>query len=332
LGQELCLVIDSQVADLYLAEVENWLNKYPPKQHACFIFPAGENNKNLQVFQQLLEFLVANQFSRSLNLVALGGGVVGDLTGFVAACYLRGVNFVYCPTTLLAQIDASIGGKTGINLPEGKNLIGFFYPPTQVICDSHFLRSLPEREFISGLAEAVKHGMVCSESYFNWLNENVDAILSREPEILNYLLTESIRLKAKVVAQDFKDQGCRQWLNFGHTLGHALESATGYQCYLHGEAVAIGMVVAMKLSELQFGLSGDETKKLINLLTRIGLPVTIDATDLAAEKIMSYLKLDKKKRAGELHWVLLKKMAHPRLITAAFEESLKQVLLMLGAR
>ncbi len=331
----MCLVIDSQVAALHQAQIMKWVNLYPPKHFARFVFPSGESNKNLDFFQQVIEFLVGNEFSRALNLVAIGGGVVGDLTGFVAACYLRGVNFIYCPTTLLAQIDAAIGGKTGVNLPEGKNLVGTFYPPKQVICDSYFLTTLPDREFQSGLAEAVKHGMVCSEDYFNWLKENADAILSREPDVLNTLVTESIRLKAELVAKDVQDQDCRQWLNFGHTIGHAIESATGYHHYLHGEAVAIGMIAAMKLSEEQFGISADKTTELIDLLTKFGLPVTLDSSidaGVKIEKIISYLKLDKKKRAGQLKWVLLKKMGHPILISGSLEDSLKPILLMLGAR
>lgn len=329
------MVIDSQVANLFQLEIAEWVKRYPPKLYACFIFPSGEINKNMALFQHLLQFLLDHQFTRALNLVAIGGGVVGDLTGFVAACYLRGVNFINCPTTLLAQIDAAIGGKTGINMPEGKNLIGVFYSPKQVICDSYFLSSLPEREFKSGLAEALKHGMLRSESYVNWLKENVNAILSREPEALNYLVTESIRLKAEVVAKDMTDQNSRQWLNFGHTIGHAIESAADYQYYLHGEAVAIGMVAAMKLSEQQLGLSSEKTKELMALLSQFGLPVKL-MPGLTLEKIVSYLKLDKKKRADSLNWVLLKKIGHPilcpLLLEGAFEASLKQVLLILGAK
>lgn len=334
LGQELCLVVDSQVADFYASDIAEWLKCYPPKRYACFIVPSGEQHKNINVFQSLFQFLLTHQFSRALNLMALGGGVVGDLTGFVAACYLRGVNFIYAPTTLLAQIDAAIGGKTGLNVAEGKNLMGVFYPAKKVICDSYFLRTLPEREFKSGLAEALKHGLVCSEPYFNWLSENAEAILQRQPEILNTLVIESIRLKATLVGQDLFDQGCRQFLNFGHTLGHALESATEYQAYLHGEAVAIGMIVAMSLSEQHLGLSTKITKSLKDLLFKFDLPINLDKLKIAlsAEKIMLHLKLDKKQRAGTLRWVLLKKIGEPVLVQYNFDAQLKQILEILGAR
>lgn len=331
-NQEVCLVVDSQVAALYQLDIGTWLNQSPPKKRALFVFPCGENNKNVHYFQQLIQFLVEHQFSRSLNIIAIGGGVVGDLAGFVAATYLRGVNFIYCPTTLLAQVDASIGGKTAINLPQGKNLLGVFYPPKQVICDIDYLRTLPEREFRSGLAEAVKHGLVCSAAYFDWLKENADAILSREPAILITLVAESIRLKAEIVAKDTQDHACRQWLNFGHTLGHAIESATDYGHYLHGEAVAIGMVVAMKLSEQQFKLSSEIVKKLIDLLTKFGLPIDLGPTNLEIDRLLSYLKLDKKKRAERVNWVLLKGIGHPVLTEDVLDTQLRQILLMLGAR
>lgn len=328
-------MIDSQVAALYESDFAQWLSHFPPKSYARFVFPSGESNKNIDFFIQITQFLLANEFSRGLNLIAIGGGVVGDVTGFVAASYLRGVNFIYCPTTLLAQVDAAIGGKTAINLPEGKNLIGAFYPPKEVICDSHFLATLPEREFASGLAEAVKHGLVCSEAYFNWLKENADAILSREPQTLNELVSESIRLKAQIVARDSRDLGCRQWLNFGHTIGHAIESATGYHRYLHGEAVAIGMVAAMRLSEERFGFAASKTEAVIALLTKFGLPVNL-AFNLEPvvkiESLVHFLKFDKKQRAGQLNWVLLEKIGRPTLINIALEESVKKLLMMLGAR
>lgn len=325
-------MLDSQVAALYQSDIDEWLNLWPPSKQAIFIFPCGENNKNFHYFQELIKFLVEHQFTRSLNIIAIGGGVVGDLAGFVSATYLRGVNFIYCPTTLLAQVDAAIGGKTAINLPQGKNLLGVFYPPKQVICDTDFLRTLPEREFRSGLAEVVKHGLVCSAPYFDWLKENADAILSREPAILVALVTESISLKASVVAKDTQDQACRQWLNFGHTLGHAIESATGYEQYLHGEAVAIGMIVAMQLSEQQFNLPSDKTRELIGLLTKFGLPIRLKQVDLEIDKLLSYLKVDKKKRTERVNWVLLNGIGQPVLTENVSETQLRQILLMLGAR
>lgn len=324
------------MVEFYQADIVTWVKRYPPKQYACFIFPTGEKNKNMLLFQELLQFLLENQFSRALNIVAIGGGVLGDLTGFVASCYLRGVHFIYCPTTLLAQIDASIGGKTAINMPEGKNLIGAFYPPERVICDSYFLKTLPEREFRAGLAEAIKHGLLSSKFYVDWLKENADAILNREPAALIYLIEESIRIKGEIVAKDSLDKAERQWLNFGHTIGHALESAMHYEQYLHGEAVAVGMVAALKLSEQQLGLSPGITKAVIELLIRFELPVKLDNVNLTVEKIMRYLKLDKKKRVDKLNWVLLKEIGHPVLtpieLNGVFEESIKEVLFALGAR
>lgn len=337
LGKELCLVIDSQVAHYYYAKIEQWLKNSLPSQYVIFVFPSGEQNKNIITFQNLLQLLLDNKFSRALNIVAIGGGVVGDLTGFVAATYLRGVNFIYCPTTLLAQIDAAIGGKTAINLPEGKNLLGVFYPPQEVICDSFFLKTLPEREWRSALAEALKHGLICSKNYVKWLEDNIEAILNRDPIVLHKLIADSIRLKTNVVLQDIEDHGARQYLNFGHTIGHALESATEYQQYLHGEAVSIGMMVAMQLSEEQVGLSKKRTKALGALLTKFGLPVTLNFEKkelvLKIEKIIHYLKQDKKKRANRLNWVFLKEIEHPIIVSivieGTFEESLKRILLSL---
>ena len=259
-------------------------------------------------------------------MVALGGGVVGDIAGFVAACYQRGVGYVQIPTTLLAQVDSSVGGKTGVNHSGGKNLIGAFYQPLKVIADTDSLATLPDRELAAGLAEVIKYGCVWDPMLFDWLDINMPALLARETEALTYAIARSCEIKATVVAKDERERDLRAILNFGHTFGHAIEAATAYQSFLHGEAVGLGMLMAADLSH-RLGLIDDSLLRRVRaILTRAGLPTA--APRVGAARILELMQMDKKVQAGTVRLVLLEKLGHA-LVTGkypsdALEATLKE--------
>jgi 3-dehydroquinate synthase len=242
-----------------------------------------------------------------VTLVALGGGVIGDMTGFAAACYQRGVDFVQIPTTLLSQVDSSVGGKTGVNHPMGKNMIGAFYQPQSVLIDTDSLRSLPAREFAAGMAEVIKYGLIADEDFFVWLETNVDALMARNEQALQYAIATSCQTKADVVSQDEREGGIRAILNLGHTFGHAIETATQYSSYLHGEAVAVGMLMAMDLSHRMGSLTMDQCQRTKRLIEKCGLPIT-SPEGMTLEDYMSLMAVDKKVLDGSLRLVLLKKL------------------------
>jgi len=299
------LVVSNQtVAPLYLDRLREAL---PGRQTDVHIIPDGEQYKSVDTWYGIIDGLVGMQARRDATLVALGGGVVGDVTGFAAACYMRGVRFLQAPTTLLAQVDASIGGKTGINHVRGKNLVGAFHQPAAVVIDSATLDSLAAREFNAGLAEVVKYGAIRDERFFDWLEERAAAVAGRDPAALDYLIRRSVENKAEIVALDEKEAGVRALLNFGHSFGHALEAATSYERFLHGEAVAIGMVVAARLSEARSLCATGLADRLTALLQRLGLPVRLPA-DLPVEAMTNALDLDKKALASGLRLVLLNRI------------------------
>lgn len=302
LGSGKVLVVSNEtVAPLYFEALGPVL---AGRQYELHEIPDGEQYKTLPTWYEIIDRLVAMQARRDATLIALGGGVVGDITGFAAACYMRGVRFLQAPTTLLAQVDASVGGKTGINHVQGKNLVGAFHQPAAVFIDSATLDTLAGREFRAGLAEVIKYGAICDARFFDWLEREADSIIARDPAAIDHLIQQSVSNKAGIVAQDEKESGRRALLNFGHSFGHALESATAYQRFLHGEAVAIGMVVAAGLSEAR-GLCAPGTgDRLASLLRRCGLPVQIPV-DLPAEELAKALELDKKAVASGLRLVLL---------------------------
>ena len=302
LGDGRVLVVSNEtVAPLYLDSLLDTLGTRDVEVH---VIPDGEQFKTVETWQGILDRLVDMQARRDASLLALGGGVVGDITGFAAASYMRGVRFLQAPTTLLAQVDASVGGKTGVNHVRGKNLVGAFHQPATVVIDSATLDTLPRRELNAGLAEVVKYGAICDEPFFNWLEGNSAAIADRDPRAIDTLIERSVLNKARVVAQDEKEAGVRALLNFGHSFGHALEAETAYTEFLHGEAVAIGMVTAARLSESR-GLCGPGTAaRLSKLLQCFGLPVKIPRS-LAPERLLSALSLDKKAVASGLRLVLL---------------------------
>ena len=265
--------------------------------------PDGESHKEWTTLNHVFDFMLNAGCDRKTIVFALGGGVVGDMAGFAAACYMRGVPFVQLPTTLLAQVDSSVGGKTGINHPAGKNMIGAFYQPLRVIADLDSLATLPQRELIAGLAEVIKYGPIADDELFVWLEANLDRLLAREPAALVHAIKRSCEIKAWVVGQDEREAGLRAILNFGHTFGHAIESGLGYGEWLHGEAVGCGMVMAADLS-LRLGMITSEiNQRLVRLIERAGLPVR--GPRLGVQRYLELMRLDKKSEAGQIRFVVL---------------------------
>jgi 3-dehydroquinate synthase len=295
-GRRLALVTDSTVRALAFG----WGVALPPV-HLELVVPAGESSKSRERWGQLSDRLLSQQFGRDSALILLGGGVVGDLGGFVAATYLRGIPYLQVPTTLLAMLDASVGGKTGVDTPHGKNLIGAFHPPAAVVADPRVLATLPERDFRSGLAEAVKHGLIADRGYFDWIAESADRILAREPDTLAALVRRSVEIKAAVVSEDERETGRRAILNAGHTVAHALEAASGY-ALAHGEAVAIGLVTECRLAEL-LGLGAPGiAAQVAALLEQLALPTTLPG--LAPERLLEGMAADKKNRESRIRFAL----------------------------
>jgi 3-dehydroquinate synthase len=270
--------------------------------------PAGEKSKRLDVVEKCFDQLAAHRLERKSFIIALGGGVVGDLAGFVAATYLRGIPFVQVPTTLLAQVDSSVGGKTGVNLKSGKNLAGAFYQPQLVLCDLDALKTLPEREYVSGLAEVIKYGIIYDAILFAQLEHNLPKLLQRDTAALAEVVARCCEIKADVVGQDETEGGLRAILNFGHTIGHAIENSTGYGKFLHGEAIAIGQVAAAKLSHRILGLPSGDVARIEKMFVRAGLPVRIKLNLASRKRLFAAMKLDKKVSGGEIKFVLAEKI------------------------
>ena len=270
---------------------------------AVLELPDGEQFKDGPTLNLIFDRLLGDGCDRRTVLLALGGGVVGDMTGFAAACYMRGVPFVQVPTTLLAQVDSSVGGKTAINHPAGKNMIGAFYQPLRVVCDLDTLRTLPERELRAGLAEVIKYGPIADAALLDWIESNLDALLARDAAALAHAVRRSCEIKAAVVGQDERESGLRAILNFGHTFGHAIESGLGYGQWLHGEAVSCGMVMAAQLSQRLGLVPAAFAARLQRLIERAGLPVRGPA--LGAERYLELMRVDKKAQGGEIRFVLI---------------------------
>jgi 3-dehydroquinate synthase len=302
-----CLVVTNETVEpLYLDAL---IADLAGKQVRVISLPDGEAYKTLETVEDILDTLVEGGANRDTTLVALGGGVVGDITGFAAACYMRGVDFVQVPTTLLAQVDSSVGGKTGVNHAAGKNLIGAFHQPCAVLIDTDTLKTLPDREVKAGLAEVIKYGAIVDADFFAWLEANMDALLARDPEALGAAIQRSCELKAEVVAEDERESGRRAILNFGHTFGHAIERCQGYGEWLHGEAVAAGMVMAARLS------GGDRVvgERIEALLERAGLPTRPPA--IAAHDLLTAMGMDKKVQQKKLRFVLLRQLGEAFVTT-----------------
>lgn len=311
------VVSDDIVAGHYLKQIESALADVAYCK--TVILPSGEEQKNLNNWQRLIEALVDLRAQRDATVVALGGGVVGDMAGFAAASYMRGIRLIQVPTTLLAQVDAAVGGKTGVNLAAGKNLVGAFHAPAAVVVDVDTLNTLDEREYRAGLAEVVKYGAIRDPDFFVWLEQEADALARRLPDALMEAVRRSVSNKAEVVAADERESGARALLNFGHTFGHALETATEYRRYRHGEAVAIGMSLAARLSELLSLAPVGSAARLNTLLARMGLETQL-APEQDREQLLELMRLDKKNQAEQIRLVLLEGIGRAMLRPCTSEQ------------
>lgn len=302
-ARKVAIVTNTTVGPLYAAAVQ--AARRGRGETIDIVLPDGEAHKTLDTLARIFDVLVANRFARDDRLLALGGGVVGDITGFAAACYQRGIDFVQIPTTLLAQVDSSVGGKTAVNHPGGKNLLGAFHQPIAVLADTDTLRSLPPRELRAGLAEVVKYGLICDAEFFVWLEMHADDLLALQSDALAYAIRRCCEIKAAIVARDEREQGERAMLNLGHTFGHALETATGYTRWLHGEAVAVGLAMACDLSQRAGWLQHQDVQRVRRLLQRLGLRSEARA-EVTPESAAALMAQDKKVKAGQLRLVLLR--------------------------
>lgn len=310
LGIRRCAVItDVRVAEHHLIRLRQSLRKAGFDALEIMV-PAGEKSKSLKQLGRCFDQFAAYRLERRSAIIALGGGVVGDLAGFAAASYLRGIDFVQIPTTLLAQVDSSVGGKTGVNLKAGKNLVGAFHQPKLVLCDLDTLATLPDREFRAGLAEVIKYGVIYDEALFRRLERDMEKLLNRDTAALTHVVTRSCQIKADVVEQDEREGGLRAILNFGHTIGHAIEAVSGYGSFLHGEAIAIGQVAAAKISSRLHGLSTTAAARIEALFQRAGLPTRIHLSAARRVRLLNAMRLDKKVSDGEITFVLADRIGH----------------------
>ena len=323
-ARNLLVVTNTTIAPLYLPTLKNSLKD---KCISEVILPDGEHTKSLTTLNLIFDALVANRLNRDAAVIALGGGVIGDMAGFAAASYQRGVDYIQIPTTLLAQVDSSVGGKTAVNHAGGKNLIGAFHQPRAVIADISALSTLSDRELRAGLAEVIKYGLIYDTNFFNWLESNAGKILSRDVEALTHAITRSCEIKAEVVAKDEREHGLRAILNLGHTFGHAIENALGYGQWLHGEAVAAGMVMAANMSQRLGWISADDLQRSINMIKSSGLPV--QAPKIGAAKALELMGMDKKVLSGQLRLVLLKKIGEA-VVTSDYPAEILQATLANG--
>jgi len=307
-SRQVCIVTNDVVAPLYLDKLKSVLADF---QVHSVVLPDGEKYKTLETVSQIYDSLLTQNFSRSGTLIALGGGVIGDMTGFTAATYQRGINYIQVPTTLLAQVDSSVGGKTGVNRPLGKNMVGAFYQPKCVLADIATLDTLAERELKAGLAEVIKYGLINNADFYVWLEQNLTSLLARDADALKHAILVSCAEKAAIVASDEREEGIRAILNLGHTFGHAIETATGYSEWLHGEAVATGMVMAADLSWRLGLLTKADVTKIKQLITTAGLPVT--PPDIGVATFLNLMGKDKKAEQGKIKFILLDAIGKARV-------------------
>ena len=307
LGSRCAVISDRNVAPKFAKAVQLSLKK-AGFESVLITVPAGETAKSLKVVEQCYDALAKHRLERKSFIVALGGGVVGDLAGFVAATYLRGIAFVQVPTTLLAQVDSSVGGKVGVNLKSGKNLVGAFHQPRVVLCDLDTLRTLPMREFCAGLAEVIKYGIIDDAALFERLERELPKILKRDRNILTDVIARCCEIKADVVRQDEEEKWLRAILNFGHTIGHAIENISGYGKYLHGEAISIGQIAAAMISAAMLRFSKDEANRISMIFGRAGLPTTMPLNASQRKKLLAAMRLDKKVSGGEVKFVLAERI------------------------
>ena len=317
------IVTNTTVAALYLETFEASLRS-AGVETIRIVLPDGEAYKNWETLNRVFDALLERRCERKTTVIALGGGVIGDLAGFAAAVYQRGVPFIQVPTTLLAQVDSSVGGKTAINHPLGKNMIGAFYQPRAVISDTDTLRTLPDRELAAGIAEVIKYGLIRDPVFFDWLDGNIERLNAREPEALAYAIEHSCANKAEVVAADERETGVRALLNLGHTFGHAIEAGLGYGEWLHGEAVAAGMVMAACVSERMGLLHGHDRERIVDILARAKLPVS--GPDFGAERYLDLMGHDKKVEGGKVRFILLRRIGEAFVTDQVTEKALLEVL------
>ncbi|MEN0108933.1 MAG: 3-dehydroquinate synthase [Pseudomonas sp.] len=326
-GKQVAIVSNETVAPLYLETVKQALSGFDV---ATVILPDGEAYKGWETLQLIFDALLTARHERSTTVIALGGGVIGDMAGFAAACYQRGVDFIQVPTTLLSQVDSSVGGKTGINHPLGKNMVGAFYQPNAVLIDTTTLNTLPARELSAGLAEVIKYGLICDEPFLTWLEANVDALRSLDQAALTEAIARSCASKAKVVGADERESGVRATLNLGHTFGHAIETHMGYGVWLHGEAVAAGTVMALEMSCRLGWITAAERDRGIRLFQRAGLPV-IPPEEMTAEDFLTHMAVDKKVLGGRLRLVLLRQLGEA-VVTGDFPREILDATLVANYR
>jgi 3-dehydroquinate synthase len=325
LGWRCAIITDTNVAPRFAKAAAGSLRDagFDP---ALIVLPAGERAKSLKSAAVCYDQLAAQRLERESFIVALGGGVVGDLAGFVAATYLRGIAFVQVPTTLLAHVDSSVGGKVGVNLRAGKNLVGAFHQPRLVLCDLDSLRTLPGREFRAGLAEVIKYGVICDAALFRRLERDLSKLLAQDPSTLASVVARCCEIKADVVRRDETDSGPRAILNYGHTIGHAIENSAGYGRYLHGEAISLGQVGAAVLSQAVLGMPSADAVRISNLLAAAGLPTHIRLTPKLRQSLLAAMKLDKKVSGGKVKFVLAEKIGAVRWGQSVPEQSLLNAL------
>jgi len=326
-GKQVCIITNDVVAPLYLEKLKTTLTGFELSE---FILPDGEAEKTLDNIAKIYDALLSDRLDRNVTLIALGGGVVGDMAGFAAATYLRGVNFIQVPTTLLAQVDSSVGGKTGVNRPLGKNMVGAFYQPQCVIADTDTLNTLPDKELSAGLAEVIKYGLINNLEFFNWLEANINNLAARNEDSLVQAIKMSCEEKAAIVSADEKETGIRVILNLGHTFGHAIEAAMGYGSWLHGEAVATGMLMAADLSCRMRKLSVEDVARIKALLIAAGLPV-VPPEAITKSEYLSLMSRDKKNVEGSIRFVLLEKLGKA-LVTSDVDPLLLDQTLQAGTK
>ncbi len=320
-GKDIAIITNEVVAPLYLNEISDLFSN---RNVIEYILPDGEQEKKLKTVHKIIDRLMEAGFGRDSTLIALGGGVVGDITGFTASIFMRGINFIQIPTTLLAQVDASVGGKTAVNHKSGKNLIGSFYQPQCVICDSKFLATLEATEISAGLAEIIKYGLIFDSEFFQWLQKNMQQILSNDRAAVDYVIQRSCAIKAEIVAQDEKEQSVRALLNFGHTFGHAIEKLTGYGNWTHGDAVAVGMVLAARLSENMSLITPEDVQNIEEILTAANLPISLPNINPA--ELLAAMQSDKKVKDRNIQLVLLKNIGEAFLTADYSQEDLVNIL------
>lgn len=321
-GNKVVIVSNTTVAPLYLSNVRDLLTDFDVSE---VILPDGESFKTMETMQSILTSMLEQRCDRKTTVIALGGGVVGDITGFASACYQRGVNFIQIPTTLLSQVDSSVGGKTGVNHPLGKNMIGAFYQPQVVIIDTDTLDTLDDRQLAAGMAEVIKYGLLWDKDFLEWLDTNMQGMMQRDKVLLSKAILRSCEIKAKVVAEDEKESGVRALLNLGHTFGHAIETKMGYGEWLHGEAVAAGMVMAAEMSKNMHWLTDDDVTYTRNLIAKANLPVD-PPSEMTSETFRDIMSIDKKVLNGVLRLVLMKALGKAIITSDFSEEALQKVI------